>query len=63
MSSMDLNVPVFSRDIRRASAFNRAALVGTRVRDVKGAQRAKMAHTDYELVLKNILNRAGAAVH
>lgn len=52
---MDLNVPVFSRDIRRASAFNKAALAGTRVRDVRGDQRAKLAHMDYELVLKEIL--------
>ena len=52
---MDLNVPVFSRDIRRASAFNKAALAGTRVRDVRGDQRAKLAHMDYELVLKEIV--------
>ena len=52
---MDLGVPVFSRDIRRASAFNKAALAGTRVRDVKGDQRAKLAHMDYELVLREVL--------
>lgn len=52
---MDLGVPVFSRDIRRATAFNKAALAGTRVRDVKGDQRAKLAHMDYELVLREVL--------
>lgn len=52
---MDLGIPMFSRDIRRASAFNKAALAGVRVRDVKGDQRAKLAHMDYELVLKEVL--------
>ena len=52
---LDLGVPIFARDIRRASAFNKAALAGIRVRDVRGDQRAKLAHMDYELVLREIL--------
>ena len=52
---MDEGVPVFARDVRRASAFNKAALAGTPVRAVRGDQRAKLASMDYELVLREIL--------
>lgn len=51
----ELGVPVFGRDIRRASAFNKAALLGVPVRDVRGDQRAKLAWMDYELVLREAL--------
>ncbi|MGI8748810.1 MAG: ParA family protein, partial [Deinococcus sp.] len=52
---MDLGIPVFARDVRRASAFNKAALGGVRVRDVRGDARAKLAHMDYDLVLREVL--------
>lgn len=55
LALMELGIPVFSRDIRRASAFNKAALNGTRVRDVRGDQRAKLAHMDYELIMREML--------
>jgi chromosome partitioning protein len=51
----ELGIPVFAREIRRASAFNKAALQGLSVRDVKGDQRAKLAWMDYELVLREAL--------
>ncbi|MVN88344.1 AAA family ATPase [Deinococcus sp. HMF7620] len=53
---MEMGVPVFARDIRRASAFNKAALAGVPVRAVRGDQRAKLASMDYELVLREILS-------
>ena len=52
---IDLDVPVFAQSIRRASAFSKAALQGIEVRSVKGDSRAKLAHRDYELVVKEIL--------
>lgn len=51
----ELGIPVFARDVRRASAFHKAALQGVAVRDVKGDQRAKLAWMDYELVLREVL--------
>lgn len=51
----ELGIPVFGRDIRRASAFNKAALLGVPVRDVRGDQRAKLAWMDYDLVLREAL--------
>ncbi len=55
LALMDLGIPVFARDIRRASAFNKAALAGIRVREVRGDARAKLAHMDYDLVLREAL--------
>ena len=55
MALMELNIPVFAKDVRRASAFNKAALSGVRVKDVRGDSRAKLAHMDYDLVLREAL--------
>ena len=52
---MELNIPVFAKDVRRASAFNKAALGGMRVKDVRGDSRAKLAHMDYDLILREAL--------
>ncbi|MFC4640006.1 ParA family protein [Deinococcus hohokamensis] len=52
---MEMGVPVFARDVRRATAFNKAALAGIPVRAVRGDQRAKLASMDYELVMKEVL--------
>lgn len=53
---LDLGVPVFAREIRRAAAFNKAALAGVPVRQIKGDGRAKLASMDYELVLREVLS-------
>lgn len=55
MALMELHIPVFARDVRRASAFNKAALNGVRVKDVRSDSRAKLAHMDYDLVLREAL--------
>lgn len=52
---MELGIPVFAKDVRRASAFNKAALAGIQVREVRGDSRAKLAHMDYDLVLREVL--------
>lgn len=59
-SLMDAGVPLFTKDIRRAAAFAKAALAGFPVGDIKGDRYAKLAHMDYELVMKEILKGAKA---
>lgn len=49
------DIPVFNRDVRRTSAFTKAALVGLPVGALKGDRYAKLGSLDYELVLSEIL--------
>lgn len=53
---LDMGVPLFNREIRRAAAFNKAALAGVTVLAVKGDQRAKLASLDYELLAREVLS-------
>ncbi|MFC5846707.1 ParA family protein [Deinococcus petrolearius] len=50
-----LGVPVFAQGIRRAAAFDRAALAGVPVGLVRGDSRARLASMDYELVMQELL--------
>lgn len=59
-SLMREDVPVFARDIRRTSAFEKAALAGLPVGAIKGDRYAKLGHMDYELVLDEILKAVPA---
>lgn len=51
---LDEGVPVFSQPIRRAAAFNKAALAGVPVGLVRGDGRARLASMDYELVVREL---------
>ncbi len=55
MALQDSGIPMFAQSIRRAAAFSKAALNGTAVNEVKGDSRAKLAHMDYDLVVREIL--------
>lgn len=47
---LEAGEPVFTQAIRRAAAFDRAALDGVTVGQVRGDSRARLAALDYELV-------------
>lgn len=55
MSLLEQEIPVFNRDVRRATAFGKAALAGTPVGWVRKDRYARSASLDYELVLNEIL--------
>ncbi|MEO0519144.1 MAG: ParA family protein [Cyanobacteria bacterium P01_A01_bin.116] len=49
------SLPMFSKAIRRAAAFEKASLTGIPVYDVKGDRNAKPAWNDYQSVCKEMM--------
>ncbi|MEL6555445.1 MAG: ParA family protein [Cyanobacteria bacterium J06621_11] len=52
-------LPLFSKSIRRAAAFEKASLTGIPVNEVKGDANAKNAWNDYKAVCKEIMEVIG----
>lgn len=54
---IDADLPIFGREIRRTVAFQRAALDGVTVDQVKGHDTAGLAWRDYEAVAEEVEKR------